>query len=289
MGASVGCAPQTSDTDAATEAGSSGATGSAGTTGTTGTTGGGTTGGTGTTADDSSGTTVDPTGGPACVLPPLPEEVLPELGFDVFGGDFEMQPGDLKSLAIGRVECCYVLQPIDACVTYSVTPDDGGASIGPDTGLLTIAPDAAPGSVYTVTADVEDGRAVLMAQVHVWTPESNPLVGLWHEVAQIPCGGGAEVPPVKPIEELWIRASGKMTVTWTPFEIYFDYWATYVFDLMTGALSFSGQQGNYVPMDIDAEGSFALEGEALVLKDMWLGAPQDIPQTANCGHRFARW
>lgn len=289
----LACLPPTSDTDgSASSGGSSGSTG-----GSAGTSSGGSTGETtapttgSTTADGSSsgGTTIDPTEGPACGLPPLPEEVIPNLGFDVFGSDFEMQPGELRSLAIGAVECCYVLQPVEACVTYAVTPDDGGASIGPDTGLLTIAEDAAPGSVYTVTANVEDGRKVLEAKVYVWTPASNPLVGLWHEVAQVSCGDGTEAPPVKPIEELWIRASGKMTVTWTPFEIYFDYWAMYVFDLMTGAFSFSGQQGNYVPVDIDAEGTFVLEGNDLVLKDMWLGAPQDVPQTPGCGHRFTRW
>ncbi len=241
-----------------------------------------------TTTSPTTGEGGSTTGGASCGLPPLPEDALPELAFGVFGAEFEMQPGDIRSLAIGRLQCCYFLEPVEACVAYSVEPDDGGASIGPETGVLTISADAAPGSVYTVTADVEDGRAVLQAKVYVWTPESNPLVGVWHEIAELPCGGGAEAPPFKPIEELWVHASGQLSVTWTPFEVYIDYWGTYAFDLMTGDLSLADLQGNYVPDDVDAAGTFMMDGSQLVLKDMWLGSPEGFPLTPACGHRFAR-
>lgn len=286
VGLALACVPQ----GPGAEAGETGETTEPGTTtsgtGSSGTTAPGTS--TSGTTTGSAATTEDPTGGEVCSLPPLPEEVLPELGFGVLGDEFELQPGKSRSLAIGRVVCCYFLEPVEACVAYSVEPDDGGASIDPVTGMFTVAEDAVPGSVYTVTADVEAGRALLAAKVLVWTPESNPLVGIWREVGQLPCGGGPEVAPEQAIEELWFRANGEVSVTWTPFEIYFDYWADYTFDLIGGTLAIADVGGNYVPNDLDGVGSFALAGEELVLKDMWLGSPQAAMSPANCGHRFTR-
>lgn len=239
------------------------------------------------TTDETAGTstTEDPTGG-ACALPPLPEETLDALGFNVFGNSYDAKPGEMLDLSLGAIECCYVKQQVEACVTYSVSPAEG-ATIDA-AGALTIAGDAAPGTVFTVTADVEAGRKVLTTEVFVYTPESNPLLGIWHEVAQLPCGGGAEVAPELAIQELWFRANGEVAVTWMPFEIYFDYWSDYTYDLRTGDLTITPTGGNYVPDDVEGVGKFSLADDQLVLEDMWLGSPQTGMQPANCGHRFER-
>lgn len=221
-----------------------------------------------------------------CELPPLAAEVLMTLGFNVFGQAYEGKPGDVLDLSVGAIECCYIKQPVEACVAYSVNPAEG-ASIDA-AGLLTIAPDVAPGATFTVTADVEEGTKVLTTDVFVYTPESNPFVGLWHEVAQLPCGGGVEVAPEVAIQELWFRANGEVRVTWLPFEIYFDYWSDYTYDLPTGELEIVPSGGNYVPADVDGAGTFKLEGQQLVLEDLWLGSPQNGMKPANCGHRFER-
>lgn len=293
MVAAVGCTPDSGETSTATETTTTSATTEDATTTTAATTGATSTGTTteptsgSTSAGTSTGTTDGQTTGGACALPPLTDEVVESLGFDVFGATFEMQPGDTRSLAVGAIECCYVKNPVEACVEYSVSPGEG-ASIDPVTGEFKVLPDAVPGTVYTVTADVEAGRAVLMAEVYVYTPESNPFVGIWHEVAQLPCGGGPEVAPEMPIGELWFRASGDVNVTWTPFEIYVDYWGDYTYDLMTGDLSITPTGGNYVPADVEGAGKFTLQGTDLVLEDMWLGSPQGAVAPANCGHRFQR-
>ncbi|MBZ5715048.1 hypothetical protein [Nannocystis pusilla] len=238
------------------------------------------------TGDDTTGTTADTTTDGTCGLPPLSEEVIQTLGFNVFGSNFETQPGTVVPTDVGAIECCYFKQPVEACVVYSVEPGEG-ATISPE-GMLTIAADAVPGTKYTVTADVEDGRKVLTTEVYVYTPASNPLVGLWHEVAQIPCDDGPEVAPEQPIGELWFRAWGEVNVTWIPFEIYVDYWSDYTYDLDTGDLEIVPNAGNYVPADVEGVGTFTVEGEQLVLQDMWLGSPQDAMKPANCGHRFER-
>ncbi|MDC0666555.1 hypothetical protein [Nannocystis radixulma] len=238
------------------------------------------------TSDDTTSTTTDTTTDGTCGLPPLPEEVIQTLGFNVFGSNFETQPGTVVPTDVGAIECCYFKQPVEACVVYSVEPAEG-ATISAD-GMLTIAADAVPGTKYTVTADVEDGRKVLTTEVYVYTLESNPLVGVWHEVAQIPCNNGPEVAPEKPIGELWFRAWGEVNVTWVPFEIYVDYWSDYTYDLDTGDLEIVPEAGNYLPADVEGVGTFTVEGNQLVLQDMWLGSPQDAMKPANCGHRFER-
>jgi hypothetical protein len=198
-----------------------------------------------------------------------------------------MKPGESSDLQLGNVECCYIFKAVDTCTRWSVGPSDL-ASIDPDTGLLHIADAAQPGDVVTVTADVENGRKQVTIEVYVYTPESNPLFGLWREDAEFACEDGAEVAPAHAINELQFRADGTINVTWEPFELYVDYWGTYAYDLAVGSLSIEPTGGNYVPADIDGAGTFSLDAEGhLTLDDIWLGSqPQGSP--ARCGHRFRR-
>jgi hypothetical protein len=197
-----------------------------------------------------------------------------------------MRPGEKRKMTVGVIECCTFLKPIDACVTWSVEPDDG-AIIGPD-GELSIDSSTPGGTVLRVTADVEDGRRQISIDVHVYDPAQNPLIGTWREEAQIVCEGEDEVIPHEPIEELRFFADGRVNVTWTPFETYVDYWGTYTFS-DDGAIELVITDGNYIPDDFDGTGRFTISEEgSLLLKDMWLGSPQYGEDAANCGHRFGR-
>jgi hypothetical protein len=243
-------------------------------------TGGPTSGGTSTETTDAT------TGPQVCTAPPLTEEQIGKLGFGPFGNEFSAQPGNVLALKLGTLECCVVLEPVEACVEYSLSPTEG-ATYDAATGELTIGEDAVAGTIYTLTADVEDGRATLEAKVTVYTKESHPMVGIWHEVGQTPCEGGAETLPAPGIGELWFKANGEVLVTWQPFEVYVDYWGTYTFDLATGAISIAVDGGNYVPPDVDGEGTFEISGDgSLVLSDMWLGSAQDFMGEPACGQRF---
>jgi hypothetical protein len=200
----------------------------------------------------------------------------------------QMQPGGTADFDVGTVECCYFYEPVDTCTVYSVTPTDG-ASIDPDTGVLTLDADVPSGSVYEVNADVENGRRVVSIEVHVYTDEANPLVGQWHEDSQLACEGGEEIVPEEPILEMVFRADGTFSVTWYPFEVYEDYWGTYTYDPAAGTLTFEVENGNYVPDDLDLSGTFALDEQGqLILGDMWLGTPMDSDAPVGCGHRFSR-
>lgn len=221
-----------------------------------------------------------------------PGETPHTVAVATLGSAIGLRPGATIALVLGVFDyevCgigirCFV--PVPVAATWSVTPT-AGAGIEPATGLLTIDPATASGRVFTVRADVEGGRRVVTAEVHVYTPGANPLVGVWAEVAQLPCGGGAEVAPDVPIAELVFAADGTFAVTWRPFESYVDYWGTYAFDLERGTLDLVVTGGNDVPPDVDGQGRFGLDATGqLVLRELWLGTPAGGGGPANCGHRF---
>jgi hypothetical protein len=216
---------------------------------------------------------------------PLDEETLNNLTLS-FDQNVQMQPGETHSFSLGVVECCYFFEPVEASATWSVEPAEG-ASIDPSTGVLTVDPDTPDGSVFTVSADVENGRRVVSVEVHVFTAEENPFVGNWREETQFACGTEGEVLPEELIQELAFRADGTFSVTWMPFEIYYDYWGTYEYDLVEGTLDLVISGGNYVPDDMDGSGFFSFDEQGrLTLHDMWLGRWQEATGPANCDHRF---
>ncbi|MFO0550770.1 MAG: hypothetical protein U0271_20420 [Polyangiaceae bacterium] len=226
-------------------------------------------------------------GAPNC--PVLDADTVANLTFG--SQDFvQLQPNQSTDLEVGILECCYVLTPVDACINWSIDPPDN-VIIAPDTGFLLVDANAVPGSEYTITADVGPGQRTLQTTLYVYSPEANPLVGLRHEIAQLPCGGGAELPPEVPIAELAFWADGTFQVTWMPFELYVDYWGTYEFDYdaisASGSITLTVTGGNYIPPDVDGAGTFDVDANGdLVLHDIWLGTPQDGVASAQCGHRF---
>lgn len=181
-------------------------------------------------------------------------------------------PGGTHDFDLWLRECCYTLEPVEVCAEWSLDPTDG-ATLDQD-GVLKVDAATAVGTTYTITADIEDGRRIMTIDAVVTTPTANPLLGNWHEAAQIPCDGGPEIAPAQPIGELAFFAGGEINVTWTPFEVYVDYWGHYELDLDAGTLTFGGIGGNYVPTDIDGEGRLELKDGDLLLEDMWLGSPQ---------------
>jgi hypothetical protein len=200
----------------------------------------------------------------------------------------EMRPGETREFSVGVVECCYVFEPVDACVTWSVDPADG-ATIDADTGRFAVAPDTLSGEVFTVSADVEEGRRLVSVEVYVYTPEADPLVGIWQEQAQLACGTFEDLEPEERIGELRFSADGTFSVTWTPFEIYEDYWGSYQYAAEEGSLELTIEGGNYVPDDVDGSGTCLIDEQGhLLLKDMWLGSPYGSSSVTHCGHRFVR-
>jgi hypothetical protein len=214
----------------------------------------------------------------------LDGDTLSRLTINFPFGDIQMLPGKSRSFELGVPECCHFFNPIDACVTWSVTPAEG-ATINPITSVFKVTANVPHGTVYTICADVEEGRRVVTRNVYVYTPEANPLVGTWEEIMQLSCIGDRLVPPEEPINEIIFYANGEFCVTWFPFEIYIDYWGTYAYDLDSGNLNLTVEGGNYVPDDIDGNGQFVITSDGqLILKNIWLGSPWDGNGIGVCGH-----
>lgn len=203
---------------------------------------------------------------------------------------FEALPGSEHQFVVGAEQCCYVFEAVNIKVQWSISSANGpanAASIDADTGLFRVTKSAPNGARYAISARLEDG-SLLTAGVIIYTPEGNPFVGRWQEDAQIACDDGSFVKPSDPIGELTFRADGAMFVTWFPFEVYFDYQGTYSYDLASGQFGFQARPINYLPRELDTDGTFSLDSEGrLVLKDLWLGiSPNGSSASMNCGHRF---
>ena len=89
------------------------------------------------------------------------------------------------------------------------------------------------------------------------------------------------------IGEVLFHANGSFGVTWLPFEVYQDYWGSYSFDLDSGTVELTIDTGNYIPDDVDLQGTFAIDSEGrLVLQNLWLGSSYGATSTPACGHRL---
>jgi hypothetical protein len=239
---------------------------------------------TGTTAvTDPSDSTLDgTTATPACELPPVEQMVLDQL-YIAAGQTGYVPAGGDTPLWLQWIDDGFPTQ-VEACVEWSIDPVDG-VTID-DAGVLTIDASVPTGTLLSVTADVEAGRRILTADFEVYVPLAYDILGFWTEVEQLPCGGGAAVVPDPIIGELVFQNTGEFSVTWQPFEVYYDYWGTFTYDEGTSALVLTVEGGNYVPDDIDGEGTAMVMGGQLVLQDMWLGMAQDPVTPVACGHVF---
>jgi hypothetical protein len=229
-----------------------------------------------------------PLGGPLEIAP-YPTGMTPDtVSARTTSGMAGMQPGETWQMVLGTVECCYVFIPGDQDAVWTVSPVDGVTV--DDDGLLTIDEDVPDGTIFTVTANRDPVGPSASLRVYVYTPAAQPLVGLWHETAQLACGTGKETEPDEAIGELRFGADGQFSVTWHPFEIFVDYWGTYRADPVTGELTLTMESSmGAPPEDFDGEGTFAIRDDgSLVLEDIWLGSgPGTEESEPGCGHVFA--
>jgi hypothetical protein len=130
--------------------------------------------------------------------------------------------------------------------------------------------------IAEVSADVQAGTRIrleatynghgLTGPVEVYRAADNPLVGIWRQ-------DGEGCPANSAIRELVFTGGGDFSVTWTPFEVYKDYWGTYTYDAETGAIHLEVESGNQVPGDIVPDGTVTADGTGLRFETLSFGTP----------------
>lgn len=220
--------------------------------------------------------------GGECLLPPVDDEIVDSLFIYGAGSGF-VAIDTPTSLSLAWIEFGFPMM-VNACVEWSIDPIDG-VTID-DLGTLRVEPGVEPGTIVHVTADLEDGRRLITADIEVYVPLESDILGNWTEIQQLPCDGSDPIVPDPAILELIFADTGEFRVTWTPFESYVDYNGTFTIDEGTGALVLTVAGGNYVPPDIDGEGIATVTDGVLTLEDVWLGTAQNPVTPVACGHVF---
>jgi len=117
---------------------------------------------------------------------PLQPSVLMSVNLDF--GSVDLAPGAAHKLQLWMWQCCVYALPVTADVRYYMDSSDA-AQLDGATGNLTISPLARGGTTLRVYADIEHGKRIISADVHIETPGSNPLRGRWRQTADISCDG----------------------------------------------------------------------------------------------------
>jgi len=222
---------------------------------------------------------------------PLDAETLKRL--QLGWNDVQLHPGDTYQFSLAILSTYAPSQEVPACATWKVEPGGQGASIS-DTGLLKVDPKTPVSSKFVVTADIEQGRAQRQMDVYVFSEESQPLVGRWRQQSMFDCDTEKETKPEQIIQELEFRARGWFSVTWTPFEVYRDYWGSYTTAKDKGDLSLHIEGGNFVPEDFRGSGHYKLkDNKTLELTGIYLGHRNSSNAGRNkignkCRYIFAR-
>ena len=222
---------------------------------------------------------------PASLLPRTPFLIDSPVPFsEVLEQDIEpyvitplaMEPGQAFRFAVIMYACCVVAQLVEAEITWRVHPQEG-ASIDPSSGLLKVDPATSHGSVFKVSADVENGAYNPSTEVTVITREENPLAGSWRE------GDTGNV------GELLFTADGQYAATWTMLEDYMDLFGTYELDTTTGTVELNYEWDRIETAGFSGTGSYRIEDDgSLVLEGICSGGPDSKLGTGEevCTHRF---
>lgn len=194
-------------------------------------------------------------------------------------------PGEERELKLGHASSHAPFEVVPACARWSVSPQ-GAATIDAASGRLRVADDAG-GKTLEVAAEIEAAGTTVVGTIVVVAASEKDFVGVWREEARLDCKTREWTKSGASIRELAIKAGGAFGVTWTPFESYVDYWGTWTWEPGTRKLGLTITGGNQVPNDAVTSGTMQREGQALVLRDVFLGT-RAANEPRACGHRFVR-
>ncbi len=183
---------------------------------------------------------------------------------------------------------------LDAPARWAIASGEGGA-IDATTGEMAVGASTPHGRVLVVRGEVDIAGRTHHREIGVlvYTPEANPFVGEWAEVARVACEDGAEIAPDRPIPFVGFWPDGRFRVarSWRGGNgiLYLEemYDGVYVYDLVGRTVTLVPHGDTEPPADFDGAGRFELDAAGnLFLGEVWLGAAEGSAAAPSCGHRL---
>ena len=164
------------------------------------------------------------------------------------------------SISVGQLDRRQFIEPVPLqCMEWNVSPSDA-ARISDDGSAIEIAGDAAPDSEILLTGTIRGSQGEAGSEtlrILIIDEITRQLIGTWSFDAVRGCDASQVDAPL----EIRFAANNGLSVTWTPFERYWDYWGQYEWSPDSGDFGFESTGGNQVPADISANGQLVLEGD----------------------------
>lgn len=172
-------------------------------------------------------------------------------------------PGARIPINVGQYYGPSGIRPVSReCIAWQIEPA-GHASVSEGGERLTMAGDLLPGSIVELTAVIaREGERTRSGtlRVSILDDGSRQLIGTWSFQDVRGCDRMSLDPP----REVRFEPENGMSVAWTVFERYWDYWGRYEWVPENGAFSFEATGGNRGPSDVSASGQLVLEGASLL-------------------------
>jgi len=167
--------------------------------------------------------------------------------------------GVIIPINVGHLDRPHVIQPVPVeCMNWRISPSDA-AQISQDGSAIEIAGNAQPGSEILLTGTIRGSRRSSGSEtlrILIIDEITRQLIGTWSFDEVRGCDGAQVDPPL----EIRFEANNGLSVTWTPFGRYWDYWGRYAWTPESGAFNFEGTGGNRVPPDVSMSGQLVQEG-----------------------------
>src|SRR5215213_6415999 len=103
----------------------------------------------------------------------LDESSLQDITFSS-GQSAGLRPGSEYVVNLIRWNCCWYQLPASVVsVTYALDPPDQGVSVDRSTGVVTVSPDARPGTKVRLYASLNFGRRFMSQDIYVFAAQTH--------------------------------------------------------------------------------------------------------------------
>lgn len=162
-------------------------------------------------------------------------------------------------ISVGHFDPRRGIEPVPLqCMDFEISPSDA-ARISQDGLSIEIGEDAQPGSDIQLIGTLRgsrEGSGSVTLRIVIIDEVARQLIATW----SFDTARGCDEAEIDPPLEIRFEVNNGLSVTWTPFGRYWDYWGQYEWSPDSGAFSFTATGGNQIPSDISLNGGMVLEG-----------------------------